>query len=180
MALKRNVHEAAILIYLLNPSPSDIRSLELLPTLVEIACSSNGQTQEMISLPMTPTSASIAIIEVLVTAFDYVTNNMHLAAISSPRVLSKLVNVAMNNGVDAGASLATILMNCMRLNGNCRKFLSQVAPVEPFIQLLRSGGLSAKSAHLSISKSCFVCQGQHHSDYSIKYVKWGEPASCQF
>ncbi|KAG0495416.1 hypothetical protein HPP92_000107 [Vanilla planifolia] len=148
MALKRNVHEAAILIYLLNPSPSDIRSLELLPTLVEIACSSNGQTQAMISLPMTPTSASIAIIEVLVTAFDYVTNNMHLAAISSPRVLSKLVNVAMNNGVDEGASLATILMNCMRLNGNCRKFLSQVAPVEPFIQLLRSGGLSAKSATL--------------------------------
>jgi hypothetical protein len=36
-ALKRNVHEAAILIYLLNPSPSEIRSLELLPALVDVA-----------------------------------------------------------------------------------------------------------------------------------------------
>jgi len=39
-------------------------------------------------------------IEILVTGLDYVTNNMHLAAISSPQVLSKFVNVEMNKNLD--------------------------------------------------------------------------------
>ncbi|GAA0167431.1 hypothetical protein LIER_43790 [Lithospermum erythrorhizon] len=30
-ALRRNVHEAATLIYLINPSPAEIKTLELLP-----------------------------------------------------------------------------------------------------------------------------------------------------
>ncbi|WOL10325.1 E3 ubiquitin-protein ligase [Canna indica] len=147
-ALKRNVHEAAILIYLLNPSPSEIRSLELLPALVEVACSPDGQNKESIVLPLTPSSASIAMIEILVTAFDYVTNNMHLAAISSPQILSKLVNVAMHKNLEVGVALAAILVRCMRLNGNCKKFLSQFTPVEPFLHLLRSNEKRSKFAAL--------------------------------
>ncbi|KAG1338712.1 putative E3 ubiquitin-protein ligase LIN-1 [Cocos nucifera] len=141
-ALKRNVQEAAVLIYLLNPSPTEIKGLELLPALVEVACNSNGQ--ESLSLPITPTSASIAMIEVLVTAFDYVTNSMHLGAISSPKILSKLVNVAMNKNLEEGVALAAILVRCMRLNGNCKKFLSQVTPVDPFLYLLRRNERHAK------------------------------------
>jgi len=38
--LNRNVHEAVIVIYMLNPSPSEIKCLELLPALVEVACNS--------------------------------------------------------------------------------------------------------------------------------------------
>ncbi|XP_008789861.4 putative E3 ubiquitin-protein ligase LIN-1 isoform X1 [Phoenix dactylifera] len=147
-ALKRNVQEAAILIYLLNPSPTEIKGLEILPALVEVACNSNGQKKGSLSLPLTPTSASISLIEVLVTAFDYVTNNMHLAAISSPQILSKLVNVAMNKNLEEGVALAAILVRCMRLNGNCKKFLSQVTPVDPFLYLLRSNERRAKFAAL--------------------------------
>lgn len=146
-ALKKNIQEAAILIYLLNPSPTEMKGLELLPALVEIACNSNGPKGSS-SLPLTPTSASIAMIEVLVTAFDYVTNNIHLAAISSPQILSKLVNVAMNKNLEEGVALAAILVRCMRLNGNCKKFLSQVTPVDPFLHLLRSNERRAKLAAL--------------------------------
>ncbi|XP_017697411.2 putative E3 ubiquitin-protein ligase LIN-1 isoform X2 [Phoenix dactylifera] len=146
-ALKRNVQEAAILIYLLNPSPTQIKGLELLPALVEVACNSNGQ-KGYLSLTITPTSASIAMIEVLVTAFDYVTNNMHLGAISSPQILSKLVNVAMNKNLEEGVALAAILVRCMRLNGNCKKFLSQVTPVDSFLYLLRRNEKRAKYAAL--------------------------------
>ncbi|XP_020276474.1 putative E3 ubiquitin-protein ligase LIN-1 isoform X2 [Asparagus officinalis] len=147
-ALKKNVHEAAIVIYMLNPSPSEIKSLELLPALVEVACNSNSQKKESISLPLTPTAASIAMIEILVTSFDYVTNNIHLAAISSPKILSKFVNVAMNKNLEEGTALTAIFVRCMRLNGNCKKFLSQITPVDPFLHLLRSNESRAKSAAL--------------------------------
>ncbi|XP_004963834.1 putative E3 ubiquitin-protein ligase LIN-1 [Setaria italica] len=146
-ALKRDVHEAAILIYLLDPTPLEIKNLDLLPSLLRVACNSDTQKWPAM-LPLTPTSASIALIEILVTAFDYVTNNVHLASLSSPPILSKLVDVAKNNNLEEGVALAAILIRCGRLNGNCKKFLSQATPVDPFLHLLRRKEHRAKCAAL--------------------------------
>ncbi|XP_058076848.1 putative E3 ubiquitin-protein ligase LIN-1 isoform X1 [Magnolia sinica] len=146
-ALKRNVHEAAVLIYLLNPSPTEIKDLELLSLLVEAACNSNSYVGP-ISLPLTPTAASIMMIEALVTKLDYATSNMHLEVISSPQVLSRLVNVARHKNLEEGASLAGILISCMRFDAKCRNYLAQVAPVATFLHLLRSNKRHAKFAAL--------------------------------
>jgi hypothetical protein len=147
IALKRDVHEAAILIYLLDPTPLEIKNLDLLPSLLHVACNSGSQKWPAM-LPLTPTSASIALIEILVTAFDYVTNNVHLASLSSPPILSKLVDVAKNRNLEEGVALAAILIRCVRLNGNCKKFLSQATPVDPFLHLLRRKEHRAKCAAL--------------------------------
>ncbi|XP_038703002.1 putative E3 ubiquitin-protein ligase LIN-1 [Tripterygium wilfordii] len=143
-ALKRNVHEAAILIYLINPAPIEIKSLELLPTLVELVCTSNGYKGKPAPPVLTPPSASLMIIEVLVTAFDYTTNNTHLAAINTPHILSRLLDVARSNSVEENVSLATILVKCMQFDGRCRKYISQFTTVAPFICLLQSDQKRAK------------------------------------
>ncbi|KAF9606163.1 hypothetical protein IFM89_023256 [Coptis chinensis] len=141
-ALKRNVHEAAILIYLINPSPTEIKTLELLPALLEVACTSNRKVP--IPIQLTPLAASLMIIEVLVTAFDFTTNRMHLEAISSPPVLSRLVKAAINKNTEEITSLATILIKCMRFDGKSKMFLSQFTSMAPFIHLLGSKEKPAK------------------------------------
>ncbi|KAK7303780.1 hypothetical protein RJT34_14696 [Clitoria ternatea] len=143
-ALKQNVHEAAILIYLINPSPVDIKTLELLPILVEIVCTSNRHKNRPESLLLTPHAASLMIIEELVTSFDYATNNMHLATISSPHVLSGLLEVARNDNLEEFFSLTTILIKCMQFDAQCRKYVSQFTPLSPFIHLLLSENTRAK------------------------------------
>ncbi|TXG71714.1 hypothetical protein EZV62_000293 [Acer yangbiense] len=137
-ALNRNVQEAAILIYLINPSPIEMKTLELLPTLVEVVCNSKIYKGKQESLQLTPPAASLMIIEVLVTAFDYATNNTHLAAINSPNVLCGLLDAARHENMEELISLATILVKCMQFDGQCRKYLSQFAPVAPLIYLLQS------------------------------------------
>ncbi|KAL2459268.1 Transducin/WD40 repeat-like superfamily protein [Forsythia ovata] len=137
-ALKRNVHEAVILIYLINPSPAEIKTLELLPCLVEVVCTSQSYKVGVRSLLLTPPAASLMIIEVLVTAFDYETNNMHVAAISSRRVLSRLLHVPRQNNLEEFISLASILVKCMRFDGQCRKYILESSPVAPFVSLLWS------------------------------------------
>ncbi|KAJ0716758.1 putative [Myosin heavy-chain] kinase transcription factor WD40-like family [Helianthus annuus] len=137
-ALKRDVYEAVVLIYLINPSPNEIKNLELMPTLVKIICSSSCFTSSVKSLFVTPHSASLMIIQALVTAFDNSTNATHLAAITSPKVISCLVNVPRSGNLDEGASLAAILVKCMRFDGQCRYHISQLTPVSPFISLILS------------------------------------------
>ncbi|KAI8004081.1 putative E3 ubiquitin-protein ligase LIN-1 [Camellia lanceoleosa] len=149
-ALKRNVHEAAILIHLINPPPTEIKTLELLPTLAEVVCTSNSYKGGLASLLPTPPVASLMIIEVLVTAFDYATNNMHLAAINSPQVLSGLLEVPRNNNLEDFTSLATILVRCMKFDGKCRKYIARSTPVAPFISLLRSNQERGKFIALEI------------------------------
>ncbi|KAI4317580.1 hypothetical protein L6164_025441 [Bauhinia variegata] len=143
-ALKQNVHEAAILIYLINPSPIDIKTMELLPTLVEIVCTSHSFNTKPESLLLTPHAASLMIIEELVTSFDYATNNMHLAAISSPHVLCGLLEVARNNNLEEFFSLTTIVIKCMQFDANCRQYVSKSTPLAPFIHLLQTDNKRAK------------------------------------
>lgn len=147
-ALKQNVHEAAILIYLINPSPIDIKTLELLPILVEIVCTSNSYKNRPESLLLTPHAASLMIIEELVTSFDYATNNMHLATISSPHVLSGFLEVARNDNLEEFFSLTTILIKCMQYDAQCRQYVSQFTPLAPFIHLLQSENIRAKCTAL--------------------------------
>ncbi|XP_021904913.1 putative E3 ubiquitin-protein ligase LIN-1 isoform X3 [Carica papaya] len=137
-ALKQNVHEAATLIYLIKPSPTEIKSLELLPALVEVVCTSKTYKCRPTSLLLTPPGASLMIIEVLITAFDYDTNKTHLAAINSPRVLNGLLEVAKDRNLKEFISLATVLIKCMQFDGQSRKYISQITPVAPFISLLQS------------------------------------------
>ncbi|WJX23529.1 hypothetical protein P8452_12732 [Trifolium repens] len=149
-ALKQNVHEAVILIYLINPSPIDIKSLELLPILVEIVCNSsqNSYKSKQESVLMTPHAASLMIIEELVTAFDYATNNMHLEIISSPHFLSGLLEVARNDNLEEFFSLTTILIKCMQFDSQCRKYVSQFSPLAPFLDLLQTKDIRAKCTAL--------------------------------
>ncbi|CAA0817506.1 Transducin/WD40 repeat-like superfamily protein [Striga hermonthica] len=133
-ALKRNVHEAVVLIYLINPSPAEMRTLELLPCLVEVVCAC--RKPDPAPPLLTPPSASLMIIEVLVTAFDGETNGAHLAAISSPRVLSGLVRVPRGENPEELVSLAAVLVECMRFDGECRKYVVEYAPVAALVSLL--------------------------------------------
>lgn len=151
-ALKQNVHEAAILIYLIYPSPIDINTLEILPILVEIVCTSSQScyksNKQEESLLMTPHAASLMIIEELVTSIDYATNNMHLEVISSPHVLSGLIEVARNHNLDEFLSLTTILIKCMQFDSQCRKYVSQFTPLAPFLHLLETENVHAKCTAL--------------------------------
>lgn len=147
-ALRRNVQEASILIYLTNPSPEEMKTLEILPFLVEVVCTSDRYKGTVSALLLTPRTAALMIIEVLVTAFDSTTNNLHLSRISTPRVLSGLLDVPGNSNLEELVSLAAVLVRCMRFDGQCRKYMSQFSPVAPFISLLRSNQKRAIPAAL--------------------------------
>lgn len=140
-ALKQNVQEAAILIYLIKPSPTEIKSLELLPALVDVVASTSSSSSYTFrpSPPLlTPPAASLMIIEVLVTAFDHATNTMHLAEISSPSVLGGLLDVAKSGNSGEFISLARVLVKCMEFDGINRKYIYQLTRVAPFAHLLQS------------------------------------------
>ncbi|CAH8343692.1 unnamed protein product [Eruca vesicaria subsp. sativa] len=140
-ALKQNVQEAAILIYLIKPSPTEIKSLELLPALVDVVASTSSSSAYTFrpSPPLlTPPAASLMIIEVLITAFDHATNTMHLAEISSPSVLGGLLDVAKSGNSGEFISLARVLVKCMEFDGINTKYIYQHTRVAPFAHLLQS------------------------------------------
>ncbi|KAK8557429.1 hypothetical protein V6N13_013700 [Hibiscus sabdariffa] len=108
-----------------------MKTLELLPTLVDVICTSNGSRfRPSKSLTVTPPAASLMIGDA--------TNNRHLAAINSPHIPSRFLDVARNHSLEEHISLATILVKCMQFDGMCRKYISQAIAVAPFIHLLQS------------------------------------------
>ncbi|RZC52999.1 hypothetical protein C5167_011855 [Papaver somniferum] len=137
-AIKCNVHDAATLIYLISPSPKEIKRFELLPQLLKVACNSSRYKDDFVQPALTPREAALLMIEVLVTSFDSATNNIHLAAISSSQVLSELAHVERYSNIKEISSLAAVLVKCMRFDGKCRSLISNCTPMDPFVHLLRS------------------------------------------
>lgn len=168
-ALKRDVHEASILFYLMNPSPAEIKSLEILPILAGVMCNSNSYKGRSESLP-TPLTASLMIIEVLVTAFDHCTNNMHLAEISSPKVLHGLIDVARVSNIEELISWATVLVKCIQYDGHCRRYISKLAPVAPFVHLLESNKKHAKFIALELFHEV-LCMPRYEKCFKFQYFE---------
>ncbi|KAF2310953.1 hypothetical protein GH714_018742 [Hevea brasiliensis] len=157
-ALKQNMHEAAILIYFINPPPEEIKTLELLPELMEIVCTSNSYKGKPASELLTPPAASLMIIEILVTAFDCDTNNMQLAAISSPHILSRLPDVARDNNLEECISMAKIFIKCMQFDGQCRKQYHNLLlwlHLNVYYKVMRS---VPSSQPFNFSMKSFACQ----------------------
>ncbi|XP_042055006.1 putative E3 ubiquitin-protein ligase LIN-1 [Salvia splendens] len=144
-ALKRRMHEAAIVIYLINPPPAEVRTLELLPCLVEVVCTAS--TSHRVG-PITPPAASLMIIERMVTSFDPETNSAYLAEITPPGVLSALVRAPRKDHLDEVASLALILAKSMCFDGKCRRYISQISHTTTLVSLLSSNQERAASAAL--------------------------------
>ncbi|KAE8670363.1 hypothetical protein F3Y22_tig00112159pilonHSYRG00347 [Hibiscus syriacus] len=144
-ALKCNVLESTTLIYLIKPSAAEIKTLELLPTLVDVICTSeSSRCRPSKPLTLIPPAASLMIIEVLVTAFDNATNNTHLATINSPSVLSRFVDVARDHSLEEHISFWL-------------QFLSSAISL---LQQIQKGGIS-------IMNVLVVCLRCFRADYRI-------------
>uniref|UniRef100_A0A7N0T2H4 E3 ubiquitin-protein ligase LIN-1 n=1 Tax=Kalanchoe fedtschenkoi TaxID=63787 RepID=A0A7N0T2H4_KALFE len=142
-ALKHRVNEAAILIYLVHPSPAEIINLDLFPTLLEVVCSSINYKSVLRTLLPTPPVAALMIIEELITTSDHATNSQYLAQVSSPRILSALLELTESIKNEEIVSLASVLTKCMRFNGECREYVMQYFPKGPFICLMQSNNKQA-------------------------------------
>ncbi|EFH60872.1 transducin family protein, partial [Arabidopsis lyrata subsp. lyrata] len=165
-ALKQNVQEAAILIYLIKPSPTEIKSLELLPALVDVVASTSSSPSCYTFRPspplLTPPAASLMIIEVLITAFDHATNTMHLAAISSPSVLCGLLDVAKsgNSGefISLARSISISILEWLVLRISCKaktkkkcaflfNFFMKSSAIKILQQIKKEGSFDIKGDH---------------------------------
>lgn len=133
--LRRNVQEAASLMYVMNPSPQQINDLNILHCLVEIVCSTKNSKLSSISYCMTPTKASIAMIEMLVTKLDFTDSCKNLSVVCSQDFISTLLEAPKYKNMEEGAAVANIVLMCMRYDRNFRSYISEAAPVAELLRL---------------------------------------------
>lgn len=135
--LRRNVQEAASLIYVVNPSPQQINGLDILHCLLEIVCSTKNSQASSISYSLTPTKASIAMIEMLVTKLDFTDNCKNLSVVYSQDFISTLLEAPRYKNMEEGAAVVNIVLMCMRYDWNFRSHISEAVPVAELLRLLR-------------------------------------------
>ncbi|KAH9320860.1 hypothetical protein KI387_015499 [Taxus chinensis] len=147
--LKRmKIYEAAILLYLLEPSAIQMKTLELLPILVEVIYNGNHYVNGPISLPWMPSAVAVMMIEILVASFDYLTNDSHLQVIISLNILPGLLDILKSENMEVRVAAAFVLTQCMRSDGTCRHYISQRTPMASIVQLLHTANRRCRSVAL--------------------------------
>ncbi|XP_071713381.1 putative E3 ubiquitin-protein ligase LIN-1 [Rutidosis leptorrhynchoides] len=135
--LKNGLFEAAVLIYLLKPTFSQLTEFNLIPYLIQNICSKFEDSKDFV-LVMNPKDAAIELVgQVLIEGDENSRCSNALTIMSSVNAISSLVMCL--DRVDTRQSVMYILLCCIRADRGCRNVIASKIDSCPVLELFHAG-----------------------------------------
>ncbi|XP_027091219.2 putative E3 ubiquitin-protein ligase LIN-1 isoform X2 [Coffea arabica] len=139
--MKNGLAEAAILIYLLRPSFSQLSAHNLIPSLTQLISSKSEDPLDL-QFVMAPKDAALVLLEQIITGGDETTRltiTMDIISTGSVPALLKCLD-----RVDGRHSSVTILLCCIRADKSCRNTIASRIELSPVLELFHAGNDSVR------------------------------------
>ncbi|KAK1419737.1 hypothetical protein QVD17_29029 [Tagetes erecta] len=134
--LTNGLFEAAVLIYLLKPTFSQINSHNLLPCLIQIV-SSKFQDLKDHEMVMTPKDAAIELLDQVLDEGDETSRSLIALSIISADAIPDLVTCL--NKLDIRQSVLSILLCCIQTDKSCRNLIASSIDLCLVLELFHGG-----------------------------------------
>ncbi|XP_009588632.1 putative E3 ubiquitin-protein ligase LIN-1 isoform X1 [Nicotiana tomentosiformis] len=145
--LKDGLAEAAVLIYLLRPSFSQLSAHNFVPSLTQII-SNRSEDSGDFQFTIGPKDASVVLLEQIITGggeSDQSFNAMQI--ISGNGILALLKCLEHENGRE---SIVCILLCCIRADTSCRNTVASRIELSPVLELIHTGSDSVKATCIEL------------------------------
>ncbi|CAI9763800.1 unnamed protein product [Fraxinus pennsylvanica] len=139
--LNKGLAEAAVLMYLLRPSISQLSGHHLMSSLVTIISNKNEDTMGL-QLVIAPKDAAVALLERIVTEGDENDSSLNAMNIIYTDGIPALLNCL--NRVDGRQSVVSILLCCIRVDITCRTMIANRIELSPVLELFYGGDDSVR------------------------------------
>ncbi|KAI3750748.1 hypothetical protein L2E82_21540 [Cichorium intybus] len=135
--LENGLSEAAVLIYLLKPSFSQLSEFNLVPYLIQNICKKHEESKDNLELVMNPKDAAIELVaQVLIEGDENSRNSNALSIISSNSVPSL---VECLERADTRQSVMYILLCCIHVDRSCRNLIATRIDLSYILELFHAG-----------------------------------------
>lgn len=139
--LRKGLAEAAVLVYLLRPSFSQLSSHDLVTTLLHIIANKNEDSNGF-QYAIAPKDAAIALLEHIVDGGDESDRSDNAMSAVTENGIPTLLNCL--NRVDGRQSIVSILLCCMRADASCKITIANRIELSPVLELFHGGSDSVR------------------------------------
>lgn len=140
--LKNGLAEAAILVYLLRPSFSQLSSHNIIPSLTKLIASKSEDPSDL-PFVIAPKDAALALLEYIIVGGDENTSALTAMNIISAGAIPALLKCL--DRVDGRQSTVSILLCCIRADKSCRNSIAERIELSPVLELFHTGNDSARA-----------------------------------
>ncbi|KAG0477879.1 hypothetical protein HPP92_012598 [Vanilla planifolia] len=134
--------EAAVLIYQLRPTFSQLSGRDLVQPLVQVIMS-NGEQMDNFSCAMEPKDAAISLLEQVLSGGDENNRSVNALSVISANGLPALIKCL--DQVEGRGSVISILVSCMHADKCCRNLVARRAELAPVLELFHAGNDHTRS-----------------------------------
>ncbi|XP_060962901.1 putative E3 ubiquitin-protein ligase LIN-1 isoform X1 [Cannabis sativa] len=140
--LKNGLAEAAVLIYQLRPTSSQLSIHELVPSIVQIIINKIEELDDDLQFIMDTKVAAIAILEQILVGGDENNKSINALSVISANGIPSLVKYLSK--VEGRRSIVSILLCCMQAEKSCRSFIASRIELCHVLELFHVGNDSVK------------------------------------
>lgn len=140
--LKNGLAEAAILIYLLRPSFSQLSAHNFIPSLTQLISSKSEEPND-IPFVIAPKDAALALLEQITIGGDENSRILTVTNIISAGTIPSLLKCL--DRVDGRQSIVSILLCCIRADQSCRISIANRIQLSPVLELFHTGNDTARA-----------------------------------
>ncbi|KAI3757273.1 hypothetical protein L6452_04807 [Arctium lappa] len=134
--LKNGLDEAAVLIYLLKPTFSQLSDFNLVPYLIQNICSKYEDSKDL-EMVMNPKDAAIELVAQVLTEGDENSRSSNAMNVLSVNAVPSLV-ICLDK-VDTRQSVMFILLCCIHADRSCRHIIATRIDLCPVLELFHAG-----------------------------------------
>ncbi|KAF4377590.1 hypothetical protein G4B88_006870 [Cannabis sativa] len=140
--LKNGLAEAAVLIYQLRPTSSQLSIHELVPSIVQIIINKIEELDDDLQFIVDTKVAAIAILEQILVGGDENNKSINALSVISANGIPSLVKYLSK--VEGRRSIVSILLCCMQAEKSCRSFIASRIELCHVLELFHVGNDSVK------------------------------------
>ncbi|KAH6823024.1 hypothetical protein C2S53_020427 [Perilla frutescens var. hirtella] len=148
--LRKGLAEAAVLVYLLRPSFSQLSSHNLMTTLLHII-SKKSEDHLGYQYAIAPKDAAIALLEQIVVGGDESEKSHNAMSVIKENGVPALLNCL--DRVDGRQSILSILLYCIRIDTACKSSVASKIELSPILELFHGGNDSVRGICIE-----FLCE----------------------
>ncbi|KAG5611922.1 hypothetical protein H5410_023203 [Solanum commersonii] len=145
--LKDGLPEAAVLIYLLRPSFSQLSAHNFVPSLIQIISNRNEDSSDF-QFTIGPKEAAVVLLEQIITGGGESDRSFNAMQIISGNGIPALLKcLEHENGRE---SIVCILLFCIRADKSCRNTVASRIELSPVLELIHTGSDSVKATCIEL------------------------------
>eukprot|EP01018_Ginkgo_biloba_P001817 Gb_38779 [translate_table: standard] len=140
--LKKGLWEAAVLIYQLKPSISNLASLDLIPALIQVIKESKDETLALegyYQMQLRPKEVATVMMERILAGEDDNCRSVNALSIISMNGLPALVGSLESKNLEERFCAVSILLCCIQADGRCRDLIAHRAELAPILEIFHTG-----------------------------------------